>query len=314
MNANVELLTRNAARDLARSNGQNVVPIIRNNADWYQRRTCFYAYDEETTHLTGPFSNVPRNFFGTASGCVDTKSGIYQRFNDYDGTLLRPFIIKGLVQEQKDQLPYEADFVKRCARAFCNSIICCTCEEHHDKCQCDGLQRVLRPPSPQITTIFDGVRHGIEETLEGEESPSRETGLEPLSHGTLATGCSMERQAGALEGKDGNANTHDDDEDICPLDCGCGYLCPNRARVLGREDQQAVAEDPEQGPISTSRTTTPDSTGDCGKHTRTSRMIRPSEAARLVADQRIYKDWETIPVYNLSMNDKFSYIENYLIK
>jgi len=296
MNTNVELLTRQAARDLAKQYDQPFVPIVRNNADWYHRRTTFFKYDQETAHLTGDFANPPRNFFTPVTRSddmhCDSMHGIYQRAGTSDGPDLQ-WAIKGLVQEQRDQLPHEEYFLKRCALAFCNRVLCDICNRHSDKCECDGIGKLAPPEdsAPEITTV---VCDGITSSSDPTEPPMQEGNPGGRAHGILLSGVRPVHYV-------------DHGDDNCPGNCEhmlkWSYDKDVRTCVpaypdyddLGQEDQQATAQDPPQ--ITTSR-----------------KRERPTEAAMLVADQRRFKDWEGIPVYDLQMEDKFSYIENYLIK
>jgi len=306
MNTNVELLTREEARKLALRYGQVVVPIVRNNSNWYTRRTSFFKWDEETAHLTGDYGNQPRNFFTPSSGTddlqCDNKHGVYSRIGHIGEALPHEWAIKGLVQDQGDQLPYEANFVKCCSRALCNRVICTVCDNHSDRCECDGIypRQLSAPEHPSHIEITSMVPAGVVPADSGESS-MQEGNPERRAHGIPVSGVRSEHTV-----DHGELNCPgspicfrriipwSDDEDICNT-C-CGYDTPKDGRSgLGQEDQQAIVEDPQYAQPQR-------------------RMIRPTEAARLVADQRIFKDWEHIPVYNLQSEDKFSYIENYLIK
>lgn len=310
MNTNVELLTRQAARDLAKQYGQSTVPIIRNNADWYTRRTTFFKYDEETAHLTGDFGNPPRNFFTPVTQSddmhCDSMHGIYQRAGCNDPIDLPTFehAIRGLVQDQRDQLPYEAFFLKRCALAFCNRVLCTVCDRHYDKCECDGIGKLPVTKDPSgiescivVSTSMVPPGHPLHDS---GVAPVQEGNPERRAHGLPLSGVRSEH---TVDHGDLNCPGEptcfrrtipwSDDEDLCPT---CGISDDEDGwSGLGQEDQQAIVEDPQYAQPQR-------------------RMIRPTEAARLVADQRIFKDWETIPVYSLQTEDKFSYIENYLIK
>jgi len=297
MNANVELLMREEARKLARRNGQAVVPLVRNNSNWYTRRTSYFKYDEETAHLTGDYGNPPRNFFTPAAATddlqCDNKYGVYTRIGVAGETAPHEWTIKGLVQDQNDQLPYEANFVLRCSRALCNRIMCTDCGNHSDRCECDGIHPrelpITTDPADIEATIV--VSTGVVPTSEPRLQEETVPGVRSdhyIDHGD--DNCPGFPQCFHGHGIEGEVSDNEDLWTTCSVhDEEDGWS------DVGQTHQQTTPEDPQHSEPKR-------------------RMTRASEAARLVADQRIYKDWEHIPVYNLSTDDKFSYIENYLIK